>query len=102
MDEQKDPYLAIAEKYLRVNCSVMSPNHGRFEALDEMIKDYQIDGVIEVILQACHTFAIEADAVRNFVLTEKGLPYLCLETDYSKADKGQMNTRIGAFLEILS
>ena len=101
VDENKDPYLALAEKYLRVNCSVMSPNPGRIEALDEMIDDYQVDGVIEVILQACHTFAIESDRVKKFVTNERNIPYLCLETDYSQNDTGQISTRISAFLEIL-
>lgn len=102
VDENMDPYLALAEKYLRVNCSVMSPNPGRIEALEEMLEDYQVDGVIEVILQACHTFAIESDRIKRFLTKEKHLPYLCLETDYSQADTGQINTRINAFLEILT
>jgi len=101
VDEDKDPYLALAEKYLRINCSVMSPNPGRIEALDEMITDYQVDGVIEVILQACHTFAIESDRVKRFVTNQRNIPYLCLETDYSQTDTGQISTRISAFLEIL-
>ena len=101
VDENKDPYLALAEKYLRINCSVMSPNPGRIEALDEMITDYQVDGVIEVILQACHTFAIESDRVKKFVTNQRNIPYLCLETDYSQTDTGQISTRISAFLEIL-
>ena len=92
----------MAEKYLGINCSVMSPNPGRIEALEEMLEDYQVDGVIEVVLQACHTFAIESERVKRFVTQEKHLPYLCLETDYSQTDTGQINTRISAFLEILT
>ncbi len=60
VDETIDPIDALTEKYLNVSCSVMTPNPRRFEALDEMIDEYQIDGVIEVVLQACHTFNIEA------------------------------------------
>lgn len=101
VDETKDPMWALAEKYLNVNCSVMSPNPGRIDALEEMLEDYKVDGVIEVILQACHTFAIESDRVKNFVTKEKGLPYLCLETDYSQSDSGQINTRVSAFLEMM-
>ena len=100
VDENKDPYIAIAEKYLRINCSVMSPNPGRFETLNDMIAEYKIDGVVEIVLQACHTFAVEADKVKRYVSGEKKLPYLCIETDYSKADSGQINTRISAFLEM--
>ncbi|ABI67765.1 double-cubane-cluster-containing anaerobic reductase [Syntrophomonas wolfei] len=102
VDENKDPLLALAEKYLRVNCSVMSPNPQRIEAMDEMIENYQVDGVIEVILQACHTFAIESSRIKKFVTEQKHLPYLCLETDYSQGDTGQIDTRISAFLEILA
>ena len=99
--EKKDPIDAIAEKYLRVNCSVMSPNPGRLEALDAQIDEYQVDGVVEVLLQACHTFAIESDAIRTFVTKEKGLPYIAINTDYSSGDQAQINTRLGAFIEML-
>ena len=101
IDETKDPITAIAEKYLRVNCSVMSPNPGRLEALGTQIDEYQVDGVVEVLLQACHTFAIESDAVKTFVTREKNIPYLALTTDYSTADKGQIDTRLNAFVEML-
>ncbi|WP_130863885.1 double-cubane-cluster-containing anaerobic reductase [Bacilliculturomica massiliensis] len=101
VSESGDPYLALAKKYLNINCAVMSPNPGRLDALDEMIADYRIDGVIEVVLQACHTFAIEAAEVKRFITKEKKLPYLYLETDYSQADSGQIDTRLSAFLEMM-
>ena len=101
IDETKDPITAIAEKYLRVNCSVMSPNPGRLEALGTQIDEYQVDGVVEVLLQACHTFAIESDAVKTFVTREKNIPYMALTTDYSTADQGQIATRLNAFIEML-
>ena len=101
IDETKDPITAIAEKYLRVNCSVMSPNPGRLEALGTQIDEYQVDGVVEVLLQACHTFAIESDAVKTFVTREKNIAYLALTTDYSTADQGQIDTRLNAFVEML-
>ena len=101
IDETKDPITAIAEKYLRVNCSVMSPNPGRLEALGTQIDEYQVDGVVEVLLKACHTFAIESDAVKTFVTREKNIPYLALTTDYSTADQGQIDTRLNAFIEML-
>jgi len=101
VDETIDPIDALTEKYLNVSCSVMTPNPRRFEALDEMIDEYQIDGVIEVVLQACHTFNIEAYNVKKFVTEKKHKPYLYIETDYSELDMGQMNTRINALLEMI-
>lgn len=102
VDENKEPYLALAEKYLRVNCSVMSPNPGRIKDMEIMLDEYRVDGVIEVLLHACHTFAIESYRMRKFVTEEKHIPYLTLETDFSQSDTGQINTRISAFLEMLS
>ncbi|MGJ0845373.1 double-cubane-cluster-containing anaerobic reductase [Tissierella praeacuta] len=101
VDETMDPIDALTEKYLNVSCSVMTPNPRRFQALDEMIDEYEIDGVIEVVLQACHTFNVEAYNVKRFVTEKKDKPYLYIETDYSKLDIGQINTRINAFLEML-
>jgi benzoyl-CoA reductase/2-hydroxyglutaryl-CoA dehydratase subunit BcrC/BadD/HgdB len=101
VDETIDPIDALTQKYLNINCSIMTPNPNRLKALGEMIDEYQIDGVIEVILQACHTFNIESFNIRNFVKNEKNKPYLCIETDYSELDRGQLNTRFNAFIEIL-
>ena len=101
IDETKEPITAIAEKYLRIDCSVMSPNPGRLETIKQQIDDYQIDGVIEVLLTACHTYAVESDLVRRCVSGEKGIPFLSITTDYSPTDQGQLDTRIGAFIELL-
>ena len=34
-------------------------------------------------------------------MKEYDIPYMKLETDYALADKGQIDTRIGAFIEML-
>lgn len=92
---------ALAKKYLNINCSVMSPNTNRIKFITDMIDDYQVDGVLEIILQACHTFSIESYNIKKAVLA-KGVSYLKVETDYSKADAGQINTRLEAFLETIA
>ncbi|MDO4266500.1 MAG: double-cubane-cluster-containing anaerobic reductase [Eubacteriales bacterium] len=103
VDENADDvYEALARKYLNITCSVMSPNAPRFEEMGRLMDEFHVDGVIEIILQACHTFAVESYNVKRFVTEQKGRPYLAIETDYSQADKGQIATRLGAFLEMLS
>lgn len=97
----EDPIEAIARKYLNISCSVMSPNNKRFEDLDTLIDEYQVDAVIEIVLQACHTFAIESTKVRKFVTEVKNKPYMYIESDYSTSDTGQISTRIEAFLEMI-
>ena len=75
---------ALAQKYLNINCSVMSPNNSRLRFISDMIDEYEVDGVLEIILQACHTFSIESYNVKKAVVA-KGIPYIKIETDYSKA-----------------
>ena len=101
VDETMPVFDALAKKYLNINCSVMSPNDSRQGYIKEMIHDYQVDGVVEIILQSCHTYNIVAHFVKRTVEAE-GIPYLMIETDYSKSDQGQIATRLEALLETLS
>lgn len=100
-EENPDVYQALAERYLAIGCSVMTPNPNRLELLERLIDEYQVDGVVEMTLQACHTYNVETLAIRKFANEKMGLPYINVETDYSQADVGQLNTRIAAFLEML-
>ena len=100
-ENNPDVYDAIARRYLNIGCSVMTPNPNRFELLGRLIDEYQVDGVVEMTLQACHTYNVETLSVRKFVNEEKHIPYINVETDYSQADIGQLNTRITAFIEML-
>ncbi len=63
--------------------------------------EYQADGVIDVILQACHTYAVESLAIKRHLRQQHDLPYMAIETDYSTADLGQLSTRVAAFIEML-
>ena len=99
-EEAEDILQAISVRYLEIHCSVMTRNDARIENTKAMIEKYKVDGVVEVVLQACHTFNVESTAMRRAV-EDMGIPYMKLETDYSPTDSGQLETRIGAFLEIL-
>lgn len=101
VDETIDPIDAITDKYLNIACSCMTPNDNRVQLLSNLIDEYKVDGVIDVILQACHTYNVETYTIKEFATKEKGTPYLSLETDYSQTDIGQLKTRIGAFIEML-
>lgn len=100
-EENPDVYDALARKYLNIGCSCMSPNPSRMELLDQLIDDFQVDGVVDLILQACHTYNVETAMIRKLVKDKKGIPYTVVETDYSQADVGQLNTRMAAFIEML-
>lgn len=100
VDEDKEPIDAIAERYLNIPCSIMTPNDDRMNRIKEYIKDYNVDGVVDVTLTACHTYAIETEKVRRAV-EGCGKSYLAIETNYSNSDSGQLKTRLEAFVEML-
>jgi benzoyl-CoA reductase/2-hydroxyglutaryl-CoA dehydratase subunit BcrC/BadD/HgdB len=100
-NDRSDPLLLMAQKYLKIPCSVMSPNRGRLDLLKTMVRDFQIDGVLDLTWQACHTYNIESYFVADMVRSELGLPFLQLETDYSESDVETLRVRIEAFLEMI-
>lgn len=99
--DAEDIYEAIGRRYLDIGCSVMTPDTNRFELMGRLIDEYKVDGVLEMTLQACHTYNVETLAIKRFVTEQKKVPYLAVETDYSQTDVGQLNTRIAAFIEML-
>ena len=101
VDAEADDILgAIADRYLDINCSVMTPNDGRMDNTLAMCEKYHVDGVIESVLTACHTFNVESAKMQRAV-EGVGIPYMKIETDYSAGDQGQIDTRIAAFIETL-
>jgi benzoyl-CoA reductase/2-hydroxyglutaryl-CoA dehydratase subunit BcrC/BadD/HgdB len=101
-NDSTDPLLLLARKYMQIPCSVMSPNKGRIDLLKQMITEFQIDGVIDLTWQACHTYNLESYFVANTVKEDMGLPFLQLETDYSQSDVETLRVRIEAFLEMIN
>lgn len=99
-EEAPDILRAISDRYLDINCSVMTPNAGRMDNTLKMVEKYRVDGVIESVLTACHTFNVEASLMER-AIEGAGVPYLKIETDYSGGDQGQIDTRIAAFIETL-
>ena len=90
----------IADRYLQISCSCFTPNKERIDEVIRLTKEYNVDGVIQYILQYCHGYNIEAVKLEH-ALKEAGIPVLKLETDYSEEDIGPLKTRIEAFLERL-
>ena len=99
--EEGDVYDALTDKYLAIGCSCISPNTERLRLLSQMVEEYQADGVVDVILQACHTYAVESLSIKRHLRKQHDLPYMAVETDYSTSDVGQLSTRVAAFIEML-
>jgi len=94
-----DPIGAMADRYLKIPCACMTPNDRRLTDMSVMINRFQPDAVIDVVLQACHSYNVESFKVGRHVTETHGLPFLKVEIDYSDADIGQLHTRVEALFE---
>jgi benzoyl-CoA reductase/2-hydroxyglutaryl-CoA dehydratase subunit BcrC/BadD/HgdB len=94
-----DPIKALAEKYFRIHCSVMTKNNRRVEALRHLASEYRPDCIIELIWQACLTYDIESLHIKRLAEKELGVPYLRIETDYSPSDSARIAVRVEALFE---
>jgi len=101
VDESKEPLTALAERYLRIPCSCMTPNTRRVEGILEMAESFGVDGVVDYTLQFCHSYNIEKFKVRQG-LKKRGIPMLSIETDYGESDVEQIGVRVDAFMEMIS
>ncbi|MDR1377572.1 MAG: 2-hydroxyacyl-CoA dehydratase family protein [Synergistaceae bacterium] len=104
VNEALPPYEALAVKYLGIPCSCMSPNPKRLDLLETLVDEYKANGVVDIILQACHTYNVESFLVRERITAQggKGVSYISVETDYSQNDVEQLSTRMGAFMEMIA
>ncbi len=89
---------AIVDRYFQVDCAIFSPNEDRINHIAEMAKKYNADGVIQYTLQCCQPYGHESMSIER-KLEAMGVPTLCIETDYSQEDLGQLKTRVDAFGE---
>jgi len=65
----------------------------------ELVKEFNIDGVIDLAWQFCQPFEIESFRVGELIRDRLGLPFLHVVTDYSESDTEQLRVRIEAFME---
>lgn len=92
---------ALAARYLNIECSCFTPNAERLDSVLRHVRASRADGVVQYVLQSCHTYNIEAVAVAD-ALKDAGVPSLKIVTDYAEEDAGPLRLRIDAFLEGLA
>ena len=95
----QDPIIALAEKYFRLPCSVMTKNDRRMEILRDLAAAYRPQCIIDLIWQACLTYDVESYLVKKLAEEELGIPYLRIETDYSPSDSARIALRVEALFE---
>jgi benzoyl-CoA reductase/2-hydroxyglutaryl-CoA dehydratase subunit BcrC/BadD/HgdB len=98
-EDSDDPVGAIAERYLKIPCSCMTPNNRRLTEMDKIIENFKPDVVVDFILHACHSYNIESYKVGEHIQSKHNIPFLKVVTDYSDGDIEQIKTRVQALFE---
>jgi len=90
---------SLADKYLKpCTCPIFTKNEDRKRRLLDLVKSFDADGVVYQAFSGCQVYEMEYRSVAD-EFNKAGIPMLYVETDYSPDDKGQLSTRIEAFLE---
>lgn len=96
--DAEDIVAAIADAYLHLPCSVMTPNDARLDLIRELSGRFRPQCVVELVWQACLTYDVESARVKR-LCGELGLPYLRIGTDYAPGDTARIAVRLEALFE---
>ena len=104
VDEQAaDPVEALARYYIqeRPSCPRMNgdqPRRAKF--LRDLIAAFRVDGVVAERMLFCDFWCAE-HYMNKLDFKDAGIPFLQLDREYLLSGKGQLRTRIQAFLETI-
>jgi benzoyl-CoA reductase subunit C len=102
-EKEKDPTQALARYYIqeRPSCPRMNGDQPRrAEFVRQMVRDFSVDGVIGERLLFCDFWCAE-HYMNRLDFKEAGVPFLQVDRDYVSTGKGQLRTRVQAFLETI-
>ncbi len=108
LESVEDPYDLLVQRFkenIFGDHSVPNFLENKILKIEKIYKNYLKKtgrklGVINHIIKFCDHISIMSAHLKN-QLQEKGIRVLNLERDYSKANRGQLSTRIEAFLEMM-
>lgn len=88
------------EKVGNIEKSFETDLQSRFGYLNDYVKEWNVDGVIILLVRFCDPFSFEIpDMVRYF--DKIGIPAIYIEYDYSKGALAGIATKVQAFTEML-
>jgi benzoyl-CoA reductase/2-hydroxyglutaryl-CoA dehydratase subunit BcrC/BadD/HgdB len=103
-EETDDPITALARFYVaeRPSCPrVFGEYEQRAAFVREMMRDFQVDGVILERLAFCDLWGFEQFTIKND-FQDWGIPLMMLDREYTLSGVGQLKTRVQAFLETIA
>ncbi len=102
VDESFDGMMrALANRAVRpCSCPTFADNTERIYRIRQMVRDYDVQGVVYHVLRGCLVYDFEYQLVEE-VLGEMGIPVIRLESDYNEEDVEQLKIRLEAFIELI-
>jgi bzd-type benzoyl-CoA reductase N subunit len=101
VEKGEDPIKAISSRYLlKAPCARMKNTELRLERGKKLIEDFQVDGIIYQTVKFCDNHLYDYPLYHEF-FQNAGLPVLQIEEDFAGGNRGQIRTRIEAFVEML-
>ncbi len=98
--EDGDPFINIAEYYLDTcQCPRMMENGPkRIEYSKELIKEYDVEGIIFQQMTFCDLWNYEGISVSR-AMKKFDMPYVNISREFTITGEGQIRTRVQAFVE---
>lgn len=101
VDEDSEPIAALARRYLgHVSCPRFMARPERAKFVEELARDFKVDGIVVQRLKFCDGWGGEA-AMMEWDAKRDGMRLMNLEREYMLGGMGQLRTRVQAFLETL-
>ncbi len=101
-DYSFDGYMrAMAVRSIRpCTCPTFFDSSTRIYKLKQMIKDYEVEGIVYHVLRGCLVYDFEYQLIEE-EMGKLGIPIIRVETDYNEEDIEQLRIRIEAFIELI-
>jgi bzd-type benzoyl-CoA reductase N subunit len=102
-ETEPDPVRALARYYIqeRPSCPRMNgAQPARAAFVQDMVKEFAVDGVIGERMLFCDFWCAE-HYMNKADLKKAGIPFIQIDREYILSGKGQLQTRIQAFLETM-
>jgi len=101
VEKGDDPIKAISSRYLlKAPCARMKNTELRLERGKKLVEDFQVNGIIYQTVKFCDNHLYDYPLYHEF-FQDAGLPVLQIEEDFVGGNRGQIRTRIEAFIEML-
>jgi benzoyl-CoA reductase/2-hydroxyglutaryl-CoA dehydratase subunit BcrC/BadD/HgdB len=102
-ESAEDPVRALASYYIydRPSCPRMcGDQERRIDYIRELAREFKVDGIIAERLMFCDQWLVE-HYMTGMDLKDDGIPFLQIDREYILSGKGQLSTRVQAFLETI-